>query len=142
MGTLGRRDVLRGATAIGAGAVALPLLAGCGGGGTNGGGSTGGGGSGGTSGVTVAKSKVPVGGGTVDGSVVVTQPTAGQFKAFSSTCTHMGCTVGGVQDGFIVCPCHGSHFAIATGDPTPTSPAKVPLPAKTVTVDGDNLVIT
>jgi nitrite reductase/ring-hydroxylating ferredoxin subunit len=49
-----------------------------------------------------------------DKDVVVTQPTAGEYKAFSATCTHQGASqVGGRR--VIVCPCHGSKFAIADG---------------------------
>jgi len=87
-------------------------------------------------------SDVPVGGGTVfaDKDVVVTQPTAGDFKAFSATCTHQGCKVKSVADGNIVCPCHGSKFAIADGSVT-NGPAKSPLPEKTISVDGDSIVL-
>jgi len=88
-------------------------------------------------------SDVPVGGGTVfaDKDVVVTQPTAGDFKAFSATCTHQGCKVKSVADGNIVCPCHGSKFAIADGSVT-NGPAKSPLPEKTISVDGDSISLT
>jgi len=87
-------------------------------------------------------SDVPVGGGTVfaDKDVVVTQPAAGEFKAFSATCTHMGCKVKEVTNGVIACPCHGSKFAIADGSVT-SGPAKKPLPAKSVSVDGDSIVL-
>ena len=87
-------------------------------------------------------SDVPVGGGTVfaDKDVVVTQPTAGDFKAFSATCTHQGCKVKSVADGNIVCPCHGSKFAIADGSVT-NGPAKSPLPEKTISVDGGSIVL-
>src|SRR3712207_5849560 len=56
----------------------------------------------------------PVGGGAVfeDEEVVVTQPAAGTFKAFSASCTHQGCTVNKVANGTIDCPGHGSKFAI------------------------------
>jgi Rieske Fe-S protein len=85
---------------------------------------------------------VPVGGGTVfaDQDVVVTQPTAGEFKAFSATCTHQGCKVNKVENGVIACPCHGSKFAITDGS-VKSGPAKKPLPAKSVTVDGDSIVL-
>lgn len=141
MAEIERRQVLKGVAAAGVGAAALPLLAACGGGGSGSGGSSAGG-STATDGITVAKADVPVGGGVVSGLVVVTQPTSGDFKAFSSTCTHQGCTVNQVSGGFIVCPCHQSHFAIADGAPTADSMAKAPLPAKTVTASGGNLVIT
>jgi len=88
-------------------------------------------------------SDVPVGGGTVfaDKDVVVTQPTAGDFKAFSATCTHQGCKVKSVADGVIVCPCHGSKFAIADGAVT-AGPAKSPLPEKTISVERDSILLT
>jgi len=89
-----------------------------------------------------AASSIPVGGGTVfaDKDVVVTQPTAGEYKAFSATCTHQGCKVKSVADGVIVCPCHGSKFAIADGS-VASGPAKSPLPAKSVSVEGGSIVL-
>ena len=85
---------------------------------------------------------VPVGGGTIfaDRQVVVTQPTAGEFKAFSSTCTHEGCTVSQVSDGTINCPCHGSRFS-ATDGSVVRGPAESPLPAKNIQVEGNSIVL-
>jgi Rieske Fe-S protein len=89
-----------------------------------------------------AASSIPVGGGAVfaDKDVVVTQPTAGEYKAFSATCTHQGCTVKSVTDGVIVCPCHGSKFAIADGS-VASGPATSPLPEKSVSVEGGSVVL-
>src|SRR4051794_18099694 len=89
-----------------------------------------------------AVADVPVGGGVVLAaqSLVVTQPQAGTFKAFSATCTHQGCAVNEVKGGTINCPCHGSKFAIADGSPT-AGPAKRPLPEKAVTVQGSSIVL-
>jgi Rieske Fe-S protein len=86
---------------------------------------------------------VPVGGGMVVAAqkVVLTQPTAGDIKAFSTRCTHQGCAVSSVKDGFIVCPCHNSRFAIADGAPTADSPAKQPLASAAVTVSGDKITL-
>jgi Rieske Fe-S protein len=82
---------------------------------------------------------VPVGSGVIIDDTVVTQASAGVFKGFSSTCTHAGCTVAEVADGTINCPCHGSKFnldgTVANG------PATKPLEAKTVTVQGDSIVL-
>ncbi|MEV0301657.1 Rieske (2Fe-2S) protein [Streptomyces prasinus] len=81
---------------------------------------------------------IPEGGGKVfaDSKVVVTQPTAGEFKAFSATCTHQGCAVKSVADGVINCPCHNSNFSIADGS-VQSGPATKPLPAMEITVSGD-----
>jgi Rieske Fe-S protein len=86
---------------------------------------------------------IPVGGGKVFEAlkVVVTQPTAGDYKAFSAVCTHQGCTVTGVADGVITCPCHGSTFDIATGA-VKQGPATTALPAKSVTVGSDGISVT
>ena len=84
-------------------------------------------------------SDVPVGSGVIVDDVVVTQPAAGDFKAFSSTCTHKGCTVNKIADGTIDCPCHGSKFnldgTVAKG------PATKPLEAKNISVEGDSIVL-
>ncbi|MFI7107997.1 Rieske (2Fe-2S) protein [Nonomuraea sp. NPDC050227] len=85
---------------------------------------------------------IPVGGGTIfkDQKIVVTQPTAGEFKAFSAICTHKGCPVGSVADGAIVCPCHGSKFNIADGSVT-NGPADKPLAAQQIKVEGDQITL-
>ena len=90
----------------------------------------------------IATADIPVGGGTIyaDLDTVVTQPTAGEFKAFSATCTHQGCKVTTIDSGLIKCPCHNSEFDIASGAVT-SGPAKQALPAKTVTVSGDSLTV-
>ena len=76
-----------------------------------------------------------------DADFVVTQPAAGEYKAFSKICTHQGCPVEQITDSEIICPCHQSHFSITDGAPV-SGPAQEPLPAATVTVSGDNLVIS
>ncbi|MFJ7907946.1 Rieske (2Fe-2S) protein [Kitasatospora sp. NPDC096204] len=88
-------------------------------------------------------SAVPEGGGKVyrEQKIVVTQPTAGQYKAFNARCTHAGCLVDQVKNAQIQCPCHGSRFAIADGA-VQDGPASTPLPAYTVTVEGGNLKVT
>lgn len=88
-------------------------------------------------------SEVPVGGGKIfaEDDVVVTQPTAGQFKAFSATCTHLGCLVASVSGGVIHCPCHLSEFSIVDGS-VKGGPAPKPLPEVTVTVANGNLTLS
>ncbi|MGW2638354.1 Rieske (2Fe-2S) protein [Streptomyces sp. NPDC001348] len=98
-------------------------------------------GNGGAGGTALAKTAdIPEGGGKVfkDQGVVVTQPTAGTYKAFSSKCTHAGCAVGSVANGVIVCPCHNSHFSAADGS-VKQGPATQPLAAANITVSGDEI---
>jgi Rieske Fe-S protein len=85
-------------------------------------------------------SDIPVGGGAVFESqkVVVTQPTPGNFKAFSAICTHAGCTVNKVASGTINCPCHGSKYAIADGSVV-NGPAKKPLAERQIMVSGNTI---
>ncbi|MFK0044190.1 Rieske (2Fe-2S) protein [Streptomyces sp. NPDC090741] len=98
------------------------------------------GGAGGGGQALAQTSDIPVGGGKVfkDQKVVVTQPMAGQFKAFSATCTHQGCSVATVKDGNIVCPCHQSLFKISDGT-VAGGPATRPLAAAKIAVEGDKI---
>lgn len=132
---LSRRGVLRGAAAVGVAGTAGAALAAC----------SSGSGTPAASGPTTVgpTSDVPVGGGKIykDQKVVVTQPTAGQFKAFSAVCTHAGCLVDAVRSGTIQCPCHGSQFKIADGS-VANGPATSALPSHPVAVQSGKLVVT
>lgn len=138
---LNRRNVLGGATAA---AVGLPLLAACGSDdpatatdpATSPSTST----DGGAAGALAATSDIPVGGCAVfsEQKCVVTQPSEGTFKAFTSVCTHQGCTVSASTDGVIPCGCHGSEFSIEDGSVI-QGPATSPLAEIAITVDGDSI---
>ncbi|MDQ1012053.1 Rieske Fe-S protein [Streptomyces sp. V4I23] len=95
------------------------------------------GGTGGGS-VVARTTEIPEGGGKVVGDVVITQPRAGEFKAFSSKCTHQGCAVKDVADGVITCPCHNSAFDASDGS-VKAGPATAPLPPAEITVEGDSI---
>jgi thiosulfate dehydrogenase [quinone] large subunit len=98
-------------------------------------------------GSTVPTAKVPVGGAvqlSVSGAtdpVFVVQPKAGTFCAFSSACTHAGCTVLPPKDGVFVCPCHSSKFDASTGAVL-QGPATQPLPRFAVTESNGVLHVT
>ncbi|KAA1417105.1 Rieske (2Fe-2S) protein [Nocardioides humilatus] len=85
--------------------------------------------------------QVPVQGGIVlvDQKVVVTQPTAGEFKAFTAVCTHQGLLVGEVQNGVIHCDNHGSEFDFSTGA-VAQGPASQPLAEVAIEVKGDKVL--
>lgn len=86
-----------------------------------------------TDGPITPAADVPVGGGVVlaDQGYVVTQPERGQFRGFSSICTHQGCPVSNIDQGTIHCTCHGSRFSLDTGAPV-QGPATDPLPEQPV----------
>ncbi len=139
------RETTRRAALAGAGFAGLAAtLAACGGssgsssGGTSGSGQAGSGGSA----ALASTSEIPVGGGKVFSAekVVVTQPTAGEFKAFSAVCTHMQCLVDQVASGTIDCPCHGSEFSVKNGSVV-SGPAPSPLPAQAIKVAGGKITL-
>ncbi len=86
-------------------------------------------------------SDVPVGGGKIlaDKKIVITQPRAGSFEAFTAVCTHQGCTVSSVSGGTVNCPCHGSKFSIANGSVV-TGPAASALAPVSIKVQGTSIV--
>ena len=130
-----RRHTLTGAAVLGVG---VPFLAACGG---DDGGSA-------TDTAPTAKSgealgptsDVPVGGGKVfpDQKIVVTQPTDGDFKAFSAVCTHQSCLVSKIADGTIDCTCHGSKFSADDGSVV-NGPATSALAEVSISVEGDTI---
>ncbi|CAN5856102.1 hypothetical protein BH20ACT6_BH20ACT6_03760 [soil metagenome] len=160
-----RRTVLR-RLAVGGGIAAAGVLAGCGGdestapsasdgssasggeGGTNGDGGQGGGGQGGDGGgggkgtVLGPAADVEVGGGVIyaDALIVVTQPTKGDYKGFTAVCTHQQCPVTSIEDGEIVCSCHGSRYSIEDGSVV-SGPAPAALAAEPIAVKGGDVTV-
>ncbi len=131
----GRRSVLLGAGALVGAGVLVACSSPAAPSDTSGGGAAGG--------TTITTSEVPVGGAKFlpDANAVVTQPQPGTFKAFDTTCPHQGCAVSALQGDQLVCPCHQSHFALATGDVV-SGPAPTGLMPKKVTVSGSNLSVS
>lgn len=91
-------------------------------------------------------SEVPLGGGTkfkVDSTltVLVTQTKAGNYKAFSATCTHAGCIVSGVENNEIACGCHGAKFDPESGMAI-AGPAKSALGKISLEIRGDEIWVT
>ena len=99
-------------------------------------------GTGSATGALATTSEIPVGSGKIFTAekVVVTQPTSGDFKAFSAVCTHMGCIVSQISNGTIDCPCHGSQYSIKDGAVV-AGPAPSPLPAEPIKLSGTSIVL-
>ncbi|EFC86421.1 Rieske (2Fe-2S) protein [Parafrankia sp. EUN1f] len=89
----------------------------------------------GAQGVLAQLADVPQNGGLVlrDSGIVLTRDGGDNVQGFSAVCTHQGCTVSSVAQGQIICPCHGSRFDAATGQPV-AGPARKQLPPVNVSV--------
>ena len=125
-----RRIVFQGLGALGVAAA----LTGCGGGGESAPAPE-------TGTALASTNEVPVGGGLILSAekIVLTQPTEGEFKAFTAVCTHSGNTVTDVKDLVIECAFHGSHFDAGTGEVL-DGPAADALAAVAITVEGDQIL--
>ncbi|KKJ99413.1 Rieske (2Fe-2S) protein [Micromonospora sp. HK10] len=95
-----------------------------------------------SSGPLARTTDIPVGGGAVFATkgVVITQPVAGEFKAFDPICTHQGCPVSNVDGGTINCTCHNSRFSITDGS-VKQGPATRPLAPKNIKVTGEQITL-
>ncbi len=94
------------------------------------------------SGPSVATADVPVGSGVIldDADYVITQPTKGDFKAFTAICTHQQCKVSEMRDDVIHCGCHQSDFSVKDGSVV-NPPAEQPLKEFTATVSGNKVYV-
>lgn len=91
----------------------------------------------------VATSEVPVGSAvkaTTEGiTLMIAQPAEGTFIAYSSACTHQGCTLN-VQNALLACPCHASQFEIKDGA-VRGGPAENPLPSYPTKVENGRVIV-
>jgi nitrite reductase/ring-hydroxylating ferredoxin subunit len=60
--------------------------------------------------------------------------------AFSRKCTHLGCTIGGFENGLSLCPCHGSQYD--TGGNVVRGPSQTPLRRYTAAISGSTVTIS
>lgn len=133
-----RRAVVGGFVGLGIG---LPLVAACGSGSE--GGSTGSSGGTTSSGPIGKTSDVPVGSAKIYTSekVMVSQPTQGDFKAFSTICTHQQCPITKLEGDEIECTCHFSRFKTSDGSVV-KGPATKPLTELKVTTTGGEITVS
>jgi cytochrome b6-f complex iron-sulfur subunit len=76
-----------------------------------------------------------------DKPVIVVNTAQGGVKAFSATCTHLGCVVQWNQSKqIIVCPCHDGRFNPVTGAVI-SGPPPAPLPPVRVLVESDQIFV-
>ncbi len=77
------------------------------------------------------------------GSRIVVAALDGQWYAVADACTHAGCAFSEeatLEDGVIVCNCHGSEFDLRTGEVL-RGPAEYPVRTYAVRVVDDQLEV-
>lgn len=89
----------------------------------------------------IAVREVPVGSAVIVGDFILTQPTAGEYKAYSAVCTHQRAKITKVDGSHVICPAHGSIFDITDGSVV-SGLARDPLKTATVNIAGDTATIT
>ena len=75
------------------------------------------------------------------GNIIIIRSGENSYLALSKVCTHQGCEVSyNHSSGQLPCPCHGSVFS--TTGAVINGPAETSLKKYSVTVEGDNLILT
>lgn len=78
-----------------------------------------------------------------EGHAIAVANVGGTVRAFRNECTHMQCTLddGELEEGTVVCACHGSGFNLETGA-VENPPATEPIDVYPVREEGDDLIVT
>ena len=61
----------------------------------------------------------------------------GGYSAYVAICTHQGCQVQPVGQGYLGCPCHGAMFDTNNNGQVVRGPARQPLSPVAITVGPD-----
>jgi nitrite reductase/ring-hydroxylating ferredoxin subunit len=66
----------------------------------------------------------------------------GEIYAIGDVCSHAHCSIsdGDLEDGSVICPCHGGGFDVKTGEVT-SPPPMVSVPVYQVRVEGDDILV-
>lgn len=74
--------------------------------------------------------------------VIVVHTENGEYKAFSATCTHLGCVIEyrGERGGYFHCNCHGGEYDL-TGKNISGPPPR-PLSPYVLSIRDENIVVT
>ncbi len=79
----------------------------------------------------------------VSGADVCLVNLDGQIYAIGDVCTHAHCSLsdGEVEDGTVVCPCHGGGFDPKTGQVVQLPPG-APVLSYPVRIEGDDILVS
>ncbi|MCS4535470.1 Rieske (2Fe-2S) protein [Corynebacterium sp. HS2168-gen11] len=91
--------------------------------------------------VTLGISDVPVGSAIIIDDVILAQPTAGEYKAYSTDCPHQHSRISIVEGDVVRCPTHDSRFSIIDGSVI-EGLARAPMTELTMELDGNTAHIS
>lgn len=80
---------------------------------------------------------------TVEGRQIAVARIGSAIYALADECTHSACELseGLIEEGHVLCPCHGSEFDLATGEAL-SLPATEPVACFGVQIDGDDFYVS
>ena len=79
---------------------------------------------------------------TVDCTELLVANVGGEYRSIGDVCTHEECSLaeGEIEEGTVVCACHGSVFDLGTGEVV-EPPAMEAEPVYQVRVEGDEIQV-
>jgi cytochrome b6-f complex iron-sulfur subunit len=74
--------------------------------------------------------------------VIVVRTETDEYRAFSATCTHLGCTVEyrGDRGGYFHCNCHGGEYDLSGKNIS--GPPPRPLTPYRISIDSGNIIVS
>ncbi|MDR7354265.1 3-phenylpropionate/cinnamic acid dioxygenase ferredoxin subunit [Corynebacterium felinum] len=90
--------------------------------------------------VELSIADVPVGSAVIVDGVILAQPVAGEYKAYSTVCPHQNSQISQVDGDIVRCPTHNSEFSIVDGAVI-SGPARDPMKPLNVAVSGETATV-
>lgn len=91
--------------------------------------------------VTVGLSDVPIGSAIIVDAVIIAQPTAGEYKAYSTVCPHANNPISVIEGTTAKCTKHNSVFSLVDGSVLSGPARKGMIPFET-TIDSGTGTVT
>lgn len=90
--------------------------------------------------IEVDVADVPVGSAVIVGSYIIAQPTAGEYKAYSTVCPHQNGVINQIDGDEVTCPKHNSVFSIVDGSVV-SGPARNSLFTQNIEIEGSTATV-
>ncbi len=89
----------------------------------------------------ISTTDVPVGSAVIVGEVIIAQPTAGEYKAYSAICPHQGYPITQIDGETAKCNRHASVFSLKDGSVI-SGPARDPMTEVEFSHNGETITIS